>query len=197
MDRHRFNVYALEKSTAEKARAFARKLGVDENEIYLLESPTMEDIRTLKDVAWIAYDKPRAFLLGKLRIDAQNALLKLLEEPPEKVYFLLYECDNLLDTILSRAQRVKFKPEYETDTQLLEAIEANNAKAVLQRIIELQEMPKENLIRLLEWLAVELSRKRLYEKAALIHKQLPGFREFNLNQKLFVFALFFELLGGD
>ncbi len=44
--------------------------------------------------------------------EAQNALLKSLEEPPEGVVFILItdKPDNLLSTILSRCQKIKFNP---------------------------------------------------------------------------------------
>jgi DNA polymerase-3 subunit delta' len=43
---------------------------------------------------------------------AQNALLKLLEEPPEKTFFILIaeNVSQLLATILSRCRKIRFKP---------------------------------------------------------------------------------------
>jgi DNA polymerase III subunit delta' len=48
----------------------------------------------------------------KLGIQAQNALLKLLEEPPEDMVLLLCSSDpeKLLPTILSRCQQLRFMP---------------------------------------------------------------------------------------
>ncbi|MBP7654132.1 hypothetical protein KA977_11970 [Candidatus Dependentiae bacterium] len=48
----------------------------------------------------------------KMRAEAMNALLKILEEPPEKFIFLLVTANHfqLLPTILSRCQIIKFKP---------------------------------------------------------------------------------------
>jgi DNA polymerase-3 subunit delta' len=44
--------------------------------------------------------------------EAQNALLKSLEEPPEGVVFILitHKPDDLLNTIISRCQKIKFNP---------------------------------------------------------------------------------------
>ncbi|MBC7746372.1 AAA family ATPase [Pedobacter sp.] len=43
--------------------------------------------------------------------DAQNALLKLLEEPPKHVYFILttHSTQHLLDTVLSRAEHISLR----------------------------------------------------------------------------------------
>ncbi len=47
-----------------------------------------------------------------MNIQAQNALLKLLEEPPEKTFFILIanKTSLLLPTIISRCRKIKFKP---------------------------------------------------------------------------------------
>ena len=59
--------------------------------------------------------KRRVFLIGDgdaLSIEAQNALLKVLEEPPSYVTFLICvtKQDKLLDTVLSRSQVVSLFP---------------------------------------------------------------------------------------
>ncbi len=43
---------------------------------------------------------------------AQNALLKMLEEPPEKTFFVLIaqEINSFLPTIISRCRKIRFKP---------------------------------------------------------------------------------------
>lgn len=43
--------------------------------------------------------------IGQITREAQNALLKILEEPPKNTYFLIYSCSffNILDTLKSRA----------------------------------------------------------------------------------------------
>ncbi len=48
----------------------------------------------------------------KMTIEAQNALLKILEEPPDNTYIVLSSCniDKLLSTIKSRALTVDIKP---------------------------------------------------------------------------------------
>ncbi len=48
----------------------------------------------------------------KMNIQAQNALLKMLEEPPDKTFFILSSTQEmkLLPTIHSRCRKVRFKP---------------------------------------------------------------------------------------
>ncbi|MCP4672700.1 MAG: DNA polymerase III subunit delta', partial [Desulfobacula sp.] len=48
----------------------------------------------------------------KMNPQAQNALLKMLEEPPEKTFFILIAKDTnlLLPTIISRCSKIRFKP---------------------------------------------------------------------------------------
>ena len=48
---------------------------------------------------------------GQMNIQAQNALLKVLEEPPEQTFFILCADDGtqLLPTILSRCRKIRFQ----------------------------------------------------------------------------------------
>ncbi len=47
-----------------------------------------------------------------MNIQAQNALLKMLEEPPEKTFFILItdKVSLLTPTIISRCRKIRFKP---------------------------------------------------------------------------------------
>ena len=54
---------------------------------------------------------------SKIRLEAANSLLKILEEPPKYgVIILQSQRDDLLPTIISRCQRVDVTPEKETNT---------------------------------------------------------------------------------
>lgn len=55
----------------------------------------------------------------KMSFPAQNAFLKLLEEPPEKVYFILvvHNPYHLLPTIKSRSETIEIKPINKLDSQ--------------------------------------------------------------------------------
>ena len=59
--------------------------------------------------------KYRVYIINgaeKLSIEASNALLKLLEEPPQQVVFILLTIDNnlILPTVLSRCKHIELRP---------------------------------------------------------------------------------------
>ncbi len=197
MEERRFNVYVIENGSIEEAIELCRKLGIKKENIEIYENLKIDTVRDIKQRSGVTTPYSKAFILGNARMEAQNALLKLLEEPNPTSYFVFYNSDNLIETVLSRAQIIRRKRQIAPDEKLLKALEANSATTVLSYLFELQKMPKDQLIYLLEGLSRELAKTREYRKAAVINRELPKFREYNLNQKLFVFALFFELLGGD
>ncbi len=76
----------------------------------------IDDVRELKEAAGTAPSAAshKVFIIDEVHMlskDAFNALLKLLEEPPQHVVFLLAttEAHKLLPTVLSRLQRFDFK----------------------------------------------------------------------------------------
>ena len=92
-------------------------------------------IRSIKDDAYIKPNESdiKIFIVEDthtMTAQAQNAFLKLLEEPPPNVYFILL-CENtaaLLTTVKSRA--VIYKTQVFTDDELREYITRNYKKAV-------------------------------------------------------------------
>jgi DNA polymerase-3 subunit delta' len=112
----------------EKALSLARRLAGDERnkeyhpDIHILE-PEGKSLRIkinpIRDIRQQVMLKP---LEGKAKVvifkqahamnhEAQNALLKMLEEPPVNVYFILLSSDpgGLLPTVRSRCQKIIFK----------------------------------------------------------------------------------------
>jgi DNA polymerase-3 subunit gamma/tau len=76
----------------------------------------IEDIRTLKDAVKLApaRGKKKVYIIDEahmLTLEASNALLKTLEEPPAHVIFILATTnpDKLIDTIRSRTVNINFK----------------------------------------------------------------------------------------
>ncbi len=192
-----FNVFIINNANLEDAVSFAEKLGVRRDNILTYEQLSIDNVRQIKDISSVAEDEKRAFLLGKIGFDAQNALLKLLEEYEENRYFILYKSDGLLDTIRSRAQAVNIKKNRVTDEALLEFIEKNDMENLILKIDEMKNLPKEAVVAVLESIAYELSYKGLFYKTDIINKELLIFKQFNLNQKLFLLTLFFKLSGGS
>lgn len=90
---------------------------VDIIEIDGASNGRIEEIRELRDKVYIAptETKYKVYIIDEVHmitINAFNALLKTLEEPPEHVVFILAttEAHKLPPTIVSRTQRFQFKP---------------------------------------------------------------------------------------
>jgi DNA polymerase-3 subunit delta' len=100
----------------------------------------IDQIRELKKMASMKLykGKSRVFIISeadRMTIEASNSLLKLLEEPPERLLLILTTArmDKLLPTIISRCQLIKFSPldEESVRQQLVEnGIETYRAKIV-------------------------------------------------------------------
>lgn len=84
-------------------------------EDYESGSIIIDDIRALYDQTRVKFDQPQLFILDfgnrSMTHQAQNAFLKLLEEPQDAVYFVLatHNADELLPTIRSRCQRIDIR----------------------------------------------------------------------------------------
>ncbi len=75
----------------------------------------ISQIREIIDFLKLKTDKGKAVIIDdseKMNIEAANALLKTLEEPPEKTLIILIAENHqkLLPTIVSRTQKIRFKP---------------------------------------------------------------------------------------
>lgn len=77
-------------------------------------------ISQIRELSGILASRPnearhRMVLISKadaMNVQAQNALLKMLEEPPDHTFFILLavKTDFLLPTIISRCRKIRFKP---------------------------------------------------------------------------------------
>ncbi len=90
-------------------------------------------IRALRDDAYLKPNeaKYKIYIISSadsMNENAQNALLKILEEPPENVFFILTcsSADTLLDTIISRVESYNLN-----DTETGALYSANLSEAVL------------------------------------------------------------------
>jgi DNA polymerase-3 subunit gamma/tau len=101
------------------ARIFAKDIGVSANDIYEIDAASnrgIDDIKELREGARVLpfdskykiYIIDEAHMLSK---DAWGALLKILEEPPKHVIFILAttEFQKVPETIISRCQIFTFK----------------------------------------------------------------------------------------
>jgi len=98
-------------------REIAAGTSLDVLEIDAASNRGIDDVRTLREVARVlpVRDRYRVFILDEahqLSRDAFGALLKILEEPPTHVVFILAstERDKFPSTIVSRCQQLDFRP---------------------------------------------------------------------------------------
>lgn len=101
-------------------RIIAKELGCSENDFVEVDSGQFRGIDTIRDIRFNAEYKPlkgscRVWLLDEIHKatnDAQNALLKILEDPPNHVYFILCTTDpqKLIAPIKGRCQQFQVKP---------------------------------------------------------------------------------------
>ena len=76
------------------------------DEVLIRDEFKMEDVQTLKEFSYLTSDKVKTIVVAanKFNLYSQNALLKLFEEPPKNIDFILLAPSKyaLLDTIKSR-----------------------------------------------------------------------------------------------
>lgn len=103
-------------NTCEICRHIMRGESLDVVEIDAASNRSIEDIRTLRETVKFmpAEGKKKIYIIDEvhmLTIEAFNALLKTLEEPPAHVIFILAttEPERIPITILSRCQRYEFR----------------------------------------------------------------------------------------
>ncbi len=122
----------------------------------------IDDIRALREVVKLAptMGKKKVYIVDEahmLTLEASNALLKTLEEPPDHVMFILATTnpEKLIDTIRSRATNVLFKKPSNDEIMrsLSRVIKGENIKMGeedLVKIIELSQSSFRDAVKILE-----------------------------------------------
>ena len=87
--------------------------------------------------------------------EAQNALLKTLEEPPKRLFFILIasDIDLVLPTVLSRCQRISFDPLTKAELREILVQDPEISEKQAEKIVSLT---KGSLERLEDYLAINL-----------------------------------------
>lgn len=130
------------------SRIIASKLGCSESDFSELNTADLRGIDTIREIIKNSQFKAldgaiRVWLIDechKLTNDAQNALLKILEEPPSHIYFILATTDpsKLLDTIKSRCSTFALKPLDESQLmQLMRKIIREENEEVDKEVLEM------------------------------------------------------------
>jgi replication-associated recombination protein RarA len=148
----------------------------------------IEDIRELYEHTRTKVKTKQVFVIDfadrTMTVQAQNAFLKLLEEPRPNYYFILatHRPSDLLTTIRSRSQRVDMLPITDQQTnELLDTLQVTDAMKRTRLSFVAKGRPAE-IVRLLESdsayesrIAIAQDAKQLiggstYEKLVIIHK---------------------------
>ncbi len=104
-----------------------KKIGLENKQGIINTEDCNEIVRTLSYKSYESeYKVMIIWMIEKLYHAAAPKILKILEEPPDKTLFLLIseQSDQILPTILSRTQLVKFRPL--NDDELVNALRADN-----------------------------------------------------------------------
>lgn len=128
--------------TKSVAQTMAIKLNARHDDVHLVEPDEkgtipIEQIRGLYTLTRTIYDSPRVIIIDDAQAmshAAQNALLKLLEEPSAQTYFILtsHQPQLLLATIRSRVQQIELRPvSQQQSLALLKNISADDQKRLL------------------------------------------------------------------
>ena len=129
--------------------------------------------KTLKE-AYIASNETKyLFLCGAtFRVEAQNALLKILEEPPKNIVFILLVSskNSLLPTIYSRLQYKNLKKVVEKDDIELN-IKKLDLKDIYTFIKNSQKITKDEAINIVETILIKANK----ENVKLNQKELDIF----------------------
>lgn len=146
------------------------------DELFLRDELKIDDVHEIKKRAYIAEKKKKTIVIAakKYNIYAQNALLKILEESPKNVEFILIATSKylLLDTIVSRLaleKRIYDSPQAEFELE----------KITNEKILELlkQNLSKEELISLLK----QLLKKDLNEELLKLINDAVIMAELNID----------------
>lgn len=146
------------------ARIIAKQLGCADSDFYEYNSANVRGIDTIRDIDQNCRYAP---LEGKIKVylldefhkgtsDAQNAVLKLLEDTPKHVYFILCttEPDKIIKTIHTRCTTYQVKPLSPIQMSLLlkwvlrsEELEDKYPETILKEIIKASDgCPRQALV---------------------------------------------------
>lgn len=147
----------------------------------------VDDTKEVIKEAYIASDRPKAIILAAhtFNITSQNALLKLLEEPPRNIYFFIVTTSKsaLLPTVRSRLPIVKKRvnvelPAFKIDIRRMEL------KDIFSYAKESREFTKEEGLRQVEALFEAVLKSGLMLKEGDIMAFDRACRAIYLNERM-------------
>ena len=154
------------------------------DEIVRVDELKIEDVKIIRDLAYIAEKHKKVILIAaeKYSVVSQNALLKLFEEPPKNIDFILLAKSKyaLLDTIKSRLilQTKIYNNNIHCDIDissvtndkilelLLQDLDNNEIKALIYKILKEKNLNEEQMEILSN--AIKMIELNIDKKAVLI-----------------------------
>lgn len=123
------------------ARIIARELKIDQHEVHEMDAASNRGINEVRELQQIAWSKPmfgqyKIFIIDechRLTGDAKDALLKILEEPPAHVFFVMCTTEpaKVITTIKSRAKAGEFR---------VKRLERSAMNKLLDRVIKEEKL---------------------------------------------------------
>ena len=178
-----------------QCKSIAKGNNIDVIELDAASNRGIDDVRVLRDTIKLspAFAKKKVYIIDEahmLTLEASNALLKTLEEPPEHVVFILAttNAEKLIETIRSRTTLIEFhkaSPE-ETVRSLRSVVKGEKLKIDKETLLSISEMSDgsfRDAVKILEQL---VSQKVKLEKAE-VEEYL--FKRKAFNEKEFINTL--------
>lgn len=191
----------------EEAEKIFKNLKIDKFDIAVLEYEKTVGIPDIREIQQKIYLRPlkseaRAVLIDAtsgITIEAQNALLKTLEETPESTLIIVQvlNADEILPTILSRCKVYEINSQKEhTDTSAILKI-LNSSNGVGDRLKLAQDLSKDKneALDFLESLTIDLRKDLVanYKKIKSVQKFYTVIKTTNVNLRLALENLFLNL----
>lgn len=189
----KFSTFIFENAKVEDVINFFLDFSVEEEHIYVYKQLKIDDVRNIREEAGIQKDYKIAFVICDLSFEAQNALLKLTEEPFSDVYFAFVKPKNLFDTIRSRAQVIRFKRRVDIDEGFKNALERANTADIFKFLFSLKNKP--DILMTLNYLIHYYAERGDVKRAKTMADFYKSYREFNLNETLLLMNVFSEIEG--
>ncbi len=149
-----------------------------DGEIIRKDEIKIEDVREIEKIAYITERNKKNIIIAaeKFNIYAQNALLKLIEEPPKNIDFIIVTKSKhtLLDTILSRVKL--YKKYFEEDDEFeLQPITNEYILELINKDMQKQEIKN--------FLKSVLKNKNLNEECLKIINDAIAMLELNMDKE--------------
>ncbi|MEA1995828.1 MAG: hypothetical protein U9N18_06775 [Campylobacterota bacterium] len=162
------------------------------------DSTGVDDIREIKkSLLYKPIEGEKSFFILKIKgltVYAQNALLKILEEPPSYVCFILWGSSfPLLNTVRSRAISFHGKKEREDVSEFVQILQQHNLKQYMELANRLTEIKdRDKIFRLIEAASLEMCKEHT-GCAKSLEKFSLHIKNYNINIKLLWLSLFLKL----